>query len=91
MSLKGLFINLTSFVHMFNFVFIKNLKICPKKWILAGTLHLGAGSAAPAFLGTNLEVLGVSRPCDQIETYHSSNEDKIEHTNETCKVDEQSI
>ena len=47
--------------------------------------------AAPAFLGTNLEVLGVSRPCDQIETYHSSNEDKIEHTNETCKVDEQSI
>ena len=30
-------------------------------------------------------------PCDQNETYHTSNEDKIEHMNETCKVDEQSL
>ena len=30
-------------------------------------------------------------PCDQNETYHTSNEDKIEHMNETCQVDEQSL
>ena len=44
---------------------------------------------APAFFGTNLKVLGVSDPCDQNETYRTSNEDKIEHMNESCQVDEQ--
>ena len=50
----------------------------------------GQEGAAPAFFGTNLEVLGVLDPCDQNETYHTANEDKIEHMNET-KVDEKSL
>ena len=37
--------------------------------------------------GTNLEFWEVSEPNDQNETCHISNEDKIEHMNETCQID----
>ena len=32
-----------------------------------------------------------THPCDQNETYHTFNADKIEHMKETCEVDEQSL
>ena len=50
-----------------------------------GRMHTwGQEGAAPAFLGTNLEVWGFIDPCDQNETRHTANEDKIENMNETC-------
>ena len=72
-----MFINLTSFLHMFNLVLIKKTINLSQNmdfsWDAAfegrkaaqrdrKDAHLGARRPAPTFLGTNSEVLGVSRP-----------------------------
>ena len=59
-------------------------------WHRKGTRRMrtwGQEGAAPTFFGTNLEVLRVSRPLysyHQIETCHTSTEEKIEHMNKSC-------
>ena len=47
----------------------------------------GQEGAAPAFLGKTQRFGGFLDPCDQNETYHTSNEDKIEHMNKTWQVE----
>ena len=51
----------------------------------------GKKAPRPHFLGQIYRFWGFLDPFDQTETYHTSNGDKIEHMNETCQVDEQSL
>ena len=48
-------------------------------------LHLGARRCRTRIFGDKFKgIWGFLDPCNQNETYHTSNEDKIEHMNETC-------